>query len=116
MPLDEPFVSPPPRKKPEPPKEPGFAAKAGGFIIAVLMLFPVFLAGLAVAAVAFKFAWNTGLTGLVTACGGTISEIDYRTAFGAVVVLMFIRSITGADMKRKSSSPVNIFNTGGSVK
>jgi hypothetical protein len=111
MPFDEPFVKAP---KKEEPKEPGWLAKAGGLLITALIIFPVFLLGLAVAAVAFEFAWNTGLTGLVAACGGSVSDIDYRTAFGAIIVLMFLRSLTGVDTKRKAA-PTYIVNSGGTT-
>lgn len=110
-----PFPDEPLAKRPEPAKKPGPLAVAGGYTITLLILFPIFLALLALTAVIFRFAWNTGLTGLVDAAGGNLSEIDYRTAFGGVVALMFVRSITGSDFRNRKQAAagngVTIINT-----
>lgn len=44
--------------------------------------------------VLFKFAWNYGAVGCVHAAGASLGRISFTTALGAIVALVFVRSVS----------------------
>lgn len=81
-------------------------ATALAVVVAAMIIAGVFLLG------AFVFSaitWNLGVVGLAAALGLSVGKISLTTGFGAVFVLMVLRSLLHGDRPRQARS-ANINN------